>query len=349
MSLLSKTSRLLPRNGAFFHTSCISRQEWTKASLRRMKKPELIRLAKENNLDNISGTKNDIIIQLLSHQTAKIVGSPSFIRQIVDKTDESPIDAVLATEPTQRAAIETAVEDVDVDWVNAFDIKVAQRGSRKPLSKPASASLASKPHRFNDMIKKTTVVKPVVEEDATPAVQDQKATQAVNTTVEEVDGMDPQWVEAFNLKVGSRGARSHSKFSDTLTPSPKPTITSQIEFIANRDHHKEPAVATPVAEEATKEGSNLAKQPSAVESAKQSTTEQSSQPSAESIKQSTTEQSSAESTNQSTIDTATNGDHTSSSRDTWINTAVGSSMFFWYFGGEDGSLSKIWHFLSSSS
>jgi hypothetical protein len=344
MSLLLRVtrSRLLPKtNSTFFHTSRISREEWTKASLRRMKKPELIRVAKEHQLSNISGTKNDIIIQLLNLQTAKIVGSHAFVRQAVEKTDESPIDAVLTTEPAQKAAIETTAseEEVDADWVNAFDMKVAQRGSRKPLSNSSPGPSVSKPHRFNDMIKKT-IAKPVVEEVAPPAVQDQKVTQVPNN-VEEVDGMDPQWVEAFDLKVGSRGARSHSKFADTLTPSPKPTIASQIEFISNtekkEDHHKETVKETPELDIIT------AEQPST-----EKNNEQSNQTTKENINQLT-----EENNRQSNQSITNNDNHTnsssSSSRDTWINTAVGSYMFLWYFGGEDGSLSKIWYFLSSSS
>lgn len=364
MSFLTRTTPLRfisKTNSVLFHTSRIHREEWSKASLRRMKKPELVRLAKENKLDNISGTKNELIIQLLNLQTAKIIGSPSFARQVVEKKDESPVKAVLAQEPSQKDATETEAditEGVDTDWINAFDMKVAHRGSRKPLSDVTSALSVSKPHRFNDTMK-ASVAKPVVtEQEMASAVEDQKVTQAPNTVTdpEEVDGMDPQWVEAFDLKVGSRGARSHSKFADTLTPSPEPTLTSQIEFITNNnknekileEHHEEPAVVQEVAKKTVESDHTSTKQPTTEEDNQQSnqSTEQnnrqSNKPTVESVKQSIADD------NTAVIDEHTSNNN-SSSRDTWINASVGASMFLWYFGGEDSSLSKIWHFLSSSS
>ncbi|CAO0798621.1 unnamed protein product [Mucor circinelloides] len=294
-------------------------EEWTKAGLRRMKKNDLIQLAKENHL-NISGTKNDIIIQLLSHQTAKIVGSTTptlhSIRKVVDKSDEatsSPQDTV----------------EADNEWMKAFEMKVAQRGSRKPMSESrehfTSGSNTSKPHPFNDAVK-STIVKPVAEQvkSTTPPSttvgsiietlketklsqqqqQQQQQSKQANDILEELEGMDPAWVEAFDLKVGSRGARHH--LTDTLSPS-TPTLSAPIDelpFIkldpSEKQHHPSTSTST-------------------------STTADEEKP------------------------TSSNNDNTADkSKNTWINTLVGTSMLAWYFGGEEG-ISNVWHFLTSSS
>jgi len=47
--------------------------------------------------------------------------------------------------------------------------------------------------------------------------------------------------------------------------------------------------------------------------------------------------------------TSSNNDNIADqSKNTWINTLVGTSMLAWYFGGEEG-ISNVWHFLTSSS
>ncbi|CEP07924.1 hypothetical protein [Parasitella parasitica] len=211
-----------------FHYSSKLYEEWTKAGLRRMKKNDLVDLAKENHLD-ISGTKNDIIIQLLSHQTAKIVGSTTptlhSIRKVVDKSDEVPEDVVNAIE-------------ADNEWMKAFEMKVAQRGSRKPMTDSrdhftSSSNDASKPHPFNDAVK-TNFIKPAIEQvqsTSRPSTTFEKPPATKQThrqapeILNELEGMDPAWVDAFELKVGSRGARHH--LTDTLSPS-TPTLSAPL-------------------------------------------------------------------------------------------------------------------------
>ncbi|KAF1805776.1 hypothetical protein V8B55DRAFT_1488860 [Mucor lusitanicus] len=299
-----------------FHCSLRVYEEWTKAGLRRMKKNDLIQLAKENHL-NISGTKNDIIIQLLSHQTAKIVGSTTptlhSIRKVVDKSDEP------------AAPLQDTV-DADNEWMKAFEMKVAQRGSRKPMSESrehfTGGNTSSKPHPFNDAVK-TTIVKPVAEQvklttppsttvasiietlnetksKTSAAPRQEQHTKPSSDTVQELDGMDPAWVEAFDLKVGSRGARHH--LTDTLSPS-TPTLSTPVDelpFIkldpSDKEHH--PSTTTADKQEpasSNKDNTAAADQPNK----------------------------------------------------TWINTLVGTGMLAWYFGGEEG-ISNVWHFLTSS-
>ncbi|KAG2197447.1 hypothetical protein INT46_009917 [Mucor plumbeus] len=299
-------------------------EEWTKASLRRMKKNDLVHLAKENHL-NISGTKNDIIIQLLSHQTAKIVGSttPSLhsIRKVVEKTDDAFEDVVSA----------------DNEWMNAFEMKVAQRGSRKPMSgsrdhfTPTNGT--SKPHPFNDGAK-TTIVKPAIKQ-ATPIVPPSSAvastldkpvvTKEVNQQqqkqatelLEELEGMDPAWVEAFDLKVGSRGARH--QLTDTLSPSiPSVSISlDELPFInvdKSEHHPSTAAVATIIKNLKSETGEKYHEKAAPVKETLSSNDN-------------------------------SNEDQT---KNTWINTIVGTSMLGWYIFGEKG-LANIWHYLTASS
>ncbi|KAL9558323.1 hypothetical protein MBANPS3_000946 [Mucor bainieri] len=301
-------------------------EEWTKAGLRRMKKNDLIQLAKENHL-NVSGTKNDIIIQLLSHQTAKIVGSTTptlhSIRKVVDKPDETSAAAA----PLQDTV------DADNEWMKAFEMKVAQRGSRKPMSESrehfTGGNNTSKPHPFNDAVK-STVVKPVAEQvksttppsttvasmietlketkSKTSSSHQEQHTKPPSNIAEELEGMDPAWVEAFDLKVGSRGARHH--LTDTLSPS-TPTLSApmdELPFIkldpSEKDHPSTTNTATTAAAAADKQ-----------------------EPSSSNKGDTTADQSKSTS---------------------WISTLVGTSMLAWYFGGEEG-ISNAWHFLTSSS
>lgn len=324
-------SRLIQQRA--FHCSLRVHEEWTKAGLRRMKKNDLIQLAKENHL-NISGTKNDIIIQLLSHQTAKIVGSTTptlhSIRKVVDKPDETA--ATAAADPPLQDTV-----DADNEWMKAFEMKVAQRGSRKPMSESrehfTGGNTTSKPHPFNDAVK-TTIVKPIAEQiksvtppstkvasivealketqsktsSAASASHQAHATKPDSAIAEELEGMDPAWVEAFDLKVGSRGARHH--LTDTLSPS-TPTLSTPVDellFIK----------LDPSSDD------NKAHRPSTSSTADK----------------------------QEPLSSSSNDSNTPATDDqpkhTWINTLVGTGMLAWYFGGEEG-ISNVWHFLTSSS
>ncbi|OBZ85297.1 hypothetical protein A0J61_06651 [Choanephora cucurbitarum] len=265
-----------------------------------MKKTELIQLAKENKLP-VSGTKNEIIIDLLTHQTAKIVGS----------TTPSSINV----QPEQHQPEEDPV--VNADWVNAFDMKVAQRrSSRKPFSPQTESNRESKPHPLNDAFKKT-VLSPTFVSQAEERVEEEKAMDVKKELVDdELDGMDPLWVEAFALKVSSRDKRQ--KTQDTLSPM----TSTELDPIT-------------ITESAAIETKPMEAEPANVESS--NTTPVETKPvhvDTNSMEQPTPTHSSHESSNPSNRQ--------------WTSAAIGSSMLIWYFGGEEG-FSKLWNFFTSSS
>ncbi|KAI8886410.1 hypothetical protein K501DRAFT_177704 [Backusella circina FSU 941] len=174
--------------------------DWTKTSLRRLKKSELLKIAKENQL-KVTGTKNDIIDELLGYQDARQT-SPPLQRQLNDETTAKHIPE------------ETPLEnDMSEDWVKAFDMKVAQRGSsfKRPFDPKRPAPI------FRPDVEKKKRVEPVISigEIREVVVSEPAPVQEV----EEIDGMDGLWVEAFDRKVGTRGARH--QLADTLSPEPK--------------------------------------------------------------------------------------------------------------------------------
>ncbi|KAG2234624.1 hypothetical protein BDF21DRAFT_429585 [Thamnidium elegans] len=358
-----------------FHLTSIAREEWTKASLRRMKKPELVHLAKENNL-KLSGTKNEIIIQLLTHQTAKIVGVETPSSLSLPKTKAQPAFGSLDIDsfPNENSSFE-----VDNAWTEAFEMKVAQRGSRKPTADAhdhfTSRSTSSTPHPMNKQIKPKVLLQ---HEDTT---QPPIPAQSENTAAfepkkveisEELEGMDPQWVEAFDLKVGSRGARRD--LTDTLSPTTSPSLTplEDLEFITlekdnkentNKDNKEKEHNEKDINEKNNKEKDTEVKDVSNKEEptstavrkkfdhAKQHSDKHGKQHFHNDNKQDVNKDTKLkhEKTKEHTEEAKDRKDTTdNSSREKWINTTVGSSMILWYIGGEEG-ISKLWHFLTSSS
>ena len=286
-----------------FHTTCIAREEWTKASLRRMKKVELTRLGQENNL-KLSGTKNDIIIQLLTHQTARIVGSATPSVQTIQSTGKTATEEEENDEPNEA-------------WVDAFEMKVAQRGTRKLAIDFTHKE--SKPHRFNEQLKASTLIQPAQDKPkatstaaAVPVIESTKTTQP-----DQVEGMDAQWVEAFDLKVGSRSARS--KAVDTIS-----SFTSPLESLGPVDKVEQ--------EDKKEEKIPVGKKYDHVKKH----TEQHGKQHYHDINKNKINKS----------DTPLKEDTTLEQNDARdkVTAVVGSSMFIWYFGD---SLSKIWYFLSS--
>lgn len=338
--MLRTTLLKFPKTRQLFHTSSLVREEWTKASLRRMKKVELTRLAKENNL-NYSGTKNDIIIQLLTYQTAKIVGSSSPAIQTIKNIAEPATTSQKGEE-----------EDFEPDnaWMDAFEMKVAQRGSRKTLDvKKDHLTSASKPHHYNDQIKPSTLLQPTQDRpeptsSASPVPIISSPTNeevSKNMTIpEELEGLDPQWVEAFELKVGSRGARS--QLTDTLSPSTTTTIEpfDNVEFISiEKSENKEKKDATNEKKEEKREEKHE------VENGNNDNNDH------VEIKNNSTDLHNHSNATFSKTDSeekeiTSSNSQSDSSREKIINTAVGSSMFIWYYSE---GLSKIWNFLTSSS
>lgn len=340
--MLRTTLLRIPNTRQLFHTSSFVREEWTKASLRRMKKVELTRLAKENNL-NYSGTKNDIIIQLLTYQTAKIVGSNTPAIQTIKNIAEP------AT--TARKDEEEEKFEPDNAWMNAFEMKVAQRGSRKTLDVLKDhLTSTSKPHHYNEQIKPSTLLQPTQDRpeptsSASPVPIISSPTNeevSKNMTIpEELEGLDPQWVEAFELKVGSRGARS--QLTDTLSPS----TTTTIEPFDNMEF-----VSIEKSENTRKENStNEKKEEKTEESHKVKDSDKDNNDHIESKHNSAGlhnhhNTTSSQTDNSEEKETPPSNNQSDSSRETIINTAVGSSMFLWYYSE---GLSKFWNFLTSSS
>ncbi|KAI9355232.1 hypothetical protein BD770DRAFT_126198 [Pilaira anomala] len=361
-----------------FHLSSASREEWTKASLRRMKKPELMSLGRENQL-KLSGTKNEIIIQLLTHQTAKIVGVQTPASASIPKTKPQPAFGSLDTDsyPAADAAAAERVENDDLDqaWANAFEMKVAQRGSRKPKSDhPLSTTTHTPPHHFNKQIKLDTLLNPDDLTKPVPEIIGGFEPKHVIEVPEELEGMDPQWVEAFDLKVGSRGARS--VLIDTLSPvttSPSLSTLDGLDFVTiekkvkddddktvnktstqSESTESKPADESNPTEGKPTESKPTESKPTESKSTQTKPTPKSNPPTLETSvekKIDHTKNTSEElnQTEKTTKDTITdNNNNNNISRGKFMNAAVGSSMILWYFGGEEG-LRNVWNFLTSSS
>ncbi|EIE76728.1 hypothetical protein RO3G_01432 [Rhizopus delemar RA 99-880] len=174
MSLFKRSIQVLSNRS--IHTSFIC-QEWTKSSLKKMKKTELLQLAKEHHVQKVLGTKNEIIDQLLDLQKPQKVEKP----------------------------LEKPQVEMDTQWVTAFENKVAQRQStNKKVSKG--------PHPMNDNIFKKPVlqVQPVVEEEQA----DKEEKKEEDDDIE--DDVNKEWVEAFEMKVSSRGSRSQKLKEEAL-------------------------------------------------------------------------------------------------------------------------------------
>lgn len=279
-----------------FHTSQRVLEEWRKPMLRRMKKADLIKLAKENNLD-VSGTKTDIIVELLSYQTAKIVGSSTPTLHSIKKALEKE------PEPVKEDSV-----DADKEWMNAFEMKVAQRGGGKsPFQQqkaPFDKTTISKPHPMNDNLYPKVAPSITSRQEEEPVEESEKDdTKLENGDKDDDDDMNKEWVKAFDLKVGSRASRR--PHIDTLTPS-APTISESLDEItfdslktldqpSKNDHP-----IKPVAQESEKDAKK--DHPTLPKNQKQS--------------------------------------------GSLITTVIGSSMLVWYFGGSEG-FSNIWHFFSS--
>lgn len=330
------------------HTN--AKEEWTKASLRRMKKPELTQLAREHNL-KLSGTKNDIIIQLLTHQTAKIVGVQTPASLSLPKTKELPAFGSLDKDSY-----------TDLDWANAFEMKLTHRPTSKGSNKDNSNT--SKPHHYNQQIKPNLLL----QAENLFIVPEKPVSTPIEIT-KDLEGMDPQWVEAFDMKVGSRGGR-HA-LTDTLSATTTSTpALEELEFITidkglgkKFDHvkkhtekhgkvhyHNEQKHAIhrseKLAEKAVEDSTEMKSGEKSGEESNKKSGEKSTK-STEKSAEKTTEKS-TEKTTKSEIapveksvdgsDTKTDGNQGS-----LLGSAIGSSMLLWYIGGEEGLL-KIWHY-----
>lgn len=158
-------------------------EAWTKTSLKKLKKNELLQLAKQHHVQKVMGTKNDIIDQLLSLQEKK------------NKQDE-----------------------FDKDWVNAFESKVAHRIHKKQVATDEPKP-SSKPHPLNDNIFRTKPVTVTSEEEETvdqPVIDEFKHIDEKSNHEGSQDEIDQKWVEAFELKVNSRTSKRREQQAEPV-------------------------------------------------------------------------------------------------------------------------------------
>ncbi|CEG81225.1 hypothetical protein RMATCC62417_15450 [Rhizopus microsporus] len=163
-------------------------EAWTKTSLKKLKKNELLQLAKQHHVQKVMGTKNDIIDQLLSLKEKK------------NKQDE-----------------------FDKDWVNAFESKVAHRAHKKQVA-AVEPKPSSKPHPLNDNIFRAKPVTTTSEEEETvdqPVIDefkhiDEKSNHENNHDESSQDEIDQKWVEAFELKVNSRTSKRREQQAEPV-------------------------------------------------------------------------------------------------------------------------------------
>jgi hypothetical protein len=180
--------------------------DWTKTSLRRLKKSELLNIAQQNQL-KVTGTKNEIIDELLGYQDTQ---------QTPQQVDNASNTKHIPNEPVEE-------DEMSEDWVKAFDMKVAQRGSS--FKRPSDPKRP--PPVFRPGVEKKKISEPIIPIEK---IREQVATQpAPVQVVEEIGGMDGLWVEAFDRKVGTRGARH--QMPDTLSSKPKLSGLA-LEFVA---------------------------------------------------------------------------------------------------------------------
>lgn len=138
----------------------IHTQDWTRESLNKIKKTELLQLARDHDLKDIKGSKNEMIDQLLD------------------------------------------AKEVDIQWVGAFENKVAHRGHTASSHK---RKVVKGPHPMNDAIFKRSRPQVITIEE--PVIEQLKETEEMDEDIHK------EWVEAFQMKVSSRGSRSR-KFKE---------------------------------------------------------------------------------------------------------------------------------------
>ncbi|CAO3692860.1 unnamed protein product [Rhizopus stolonifer] len=93
-------------------------------------------------------------------------------------------------------------KEVDIQWVGAFENKVAHRGHSASSHKK---KVVKGPHPMNDAIFKRSRPQVVTMEE--PVIEQVKETEEMDEDIHK------EWVEAFQMKVSSRGSRSR-KFKE---------------------------------------------------------------------------------------------------------------------------------------
>lgn len=130
---------------SFHHALSTFQWNYTRAGLRRMKKPELVTMASQRQMDT-TGTKNELIDRLLTpplsspvQQSEAAVKNTSKVADTTTETLSTTTSQTGAVPPSSPAAVtadnlynHSSEEDTDGHdelWVEAFDLKVGNRRS----------------------------------------------------------------------------------------------------------------------------------------------------------------------------------------------------------------------------
>ncbi|KAG1453545.1 hypothetical protein G6F56_007545 [Rhizopus delemar] len=149
MSLFKHSFRLLSVRS--FHTQPVL-QEWSKNYLKKMKKENLIQLAKEHHIKNVLVTKNEIINQLLD------LKSPS-----KSSVPESSVDTAKITKEAGFSS-EKPKENIPT-----FDDKTPVFEDQPPMEKPIMKepiveNSTAKKHIEQPIVKEPVFEQPIIEE-----------------------------------------------------------------------------------------------------------------------------------------------------------------------------------------
>ncbi|KAI8989347.1 hypothetical protein BDB01DRAFT_781482 [Pilobolus umbonatus] len=318
-----------------FHSSLLSLNHgWSKAALRKMKKVELVELAKKNNI-TLGGTKNDHINQLIAYQDSL-------------RHKKQPVSSKEKTDKVINAPEETAVSDipdaltVDGSWVEAFEAKVGLRGTRKPQSenKEHFTSFSAKKNLNGNMKMKTFI-------EAT--VNPSKFVTNTTKDVEALEGMNAQWVEALDMKIGSRQAERH--LIDTLSTTPVIPTTEQLSIVTiskeesdvDRDTQGISQKKESVVDKAEKDTVMNTQSISEKEESVMDKSEKDTVNKEDGLDRTRREDSLSKKEKEASHQQETENKHEGN---TFISTVIGSGLLIWYLGGGEG-FSKIGHFLDN--
>ncbi|KAF7726999.1 hypothetical protein EC973_008112 [Apophysomyces ossiformis] len=348
------------------HGSPISLQQlaWNRKLLQKSKKAELISIAEAFRLDK-SGSKATLIARLvkcqppppkyaLKTEAVKTCPTTDHLQDPITATAKQTMN----TAPAQPRAIEgLAEEDMNQQWVDAFEKKVVYRGAR--LSKQENVSVATPSAGKTDVI---AAKEQMTDEQQTkaryePLFKSQKTSkesmtrspseykqtiaekhETINDPVNEE--MNQQWVDAFEKKIAFRGSRT-LKGQDTLSPTSLSedvgtmimekqatekygTLMDQQPFFANP--------SDPSLEECNKKEDARDPEPKIEQNVSESLSEkevQTESPIAEPLSSSEGQESDSNTENKQ-----------SNPRNVLLNSLLGSGILLWLTTGEDG-LKKV--------
>ncbi|KAG0167702.1 hypothetical protein DFQ28_005810 [Apophysomyces sp. BC1034] len=343
-----------------FHVSRISleRLAWNRKLLQKTKKVDLIRMAEAFQVDK-SGQKPALISRLLKCQPPP----PKYVleKESAEKAPEvKRIEKESIPTPTKQKedAVVTKLEsadgctedDMNQQWVDAFDKKVVYRGARTlkgqdTLSSPATIEnvhtlIAEEP--IKDVLKKESgrkapEVKHIEKESILPPMKQKEDTVVTNSKgADELteDDMNQQWVDAFDKKVVYRGART-LKGQDTLSP---PAAVENVDTLIVEEPLKEEPHWQPETEQLSVK---RADQLSQDRSEKQPTEETENRPEEKQLEKRSEVETGRQieerpQPEQEQEAHSNSSNEQKSSRNILLNSLVGSSILLWLTTGEDG-------------